>query len=646
MYKHKIIASLTSYGDRIHTVNMTIETILNQTLKADKVILWLSEDEFSMNTIPQALHKLALNGLTIKFCKDLKSYKKLIPTLKFFPNDIIITFDDDVLYKNNIIEKLYNSYLEEPNVIHCMRGHKMTFDANIKLQPYNNWSMLSNCFQSKYEIFPTGVAGILYFPGCFNNEVFNEERFLTLAPHGDDIWFKAMSLLQGVKSKIVMQTEEEIDNLSFIDNTQTNGLWSQINQFEESGNDKQIKAVFEYYDIYHLLLKKMRSTDIVFTNIYNNDLVSIVIITHNRFMLLQRALNSAIEQTHKNIEIIIVDDASCDETYKVVQEFIKKDLRIRYIKNSINLGSNKSRNIGIKAAKGKFIAGLDDDDEFTKDRIQTLLKNYNSDYSFITSWNIVIKKDGKKSLRKPKSEIYLKDIKVNNLLMNQGLIEKQRLIDINMYDEELQACQDYDLWMRLILKFGKAKVVQEYLQIVHEDDNIKRISSPSHKKFKGYFKFYKKYKYLMNIRDKKDWIYNLYKLRDKPLSKKTLFILLHDLNEKRLSSYYNQNYGLKDRYNSITKLYTFINDLDKSKQYILYGYGSIGKLILPHLQKNILGIIDTSLQEKYIQNIQVMQLNDLKKHNNISILVTPVIHYAEIIKELQKFTTNIIPVEI
>lgn len=249
---NKIIASLTSYGVRINTVSTAIRSILDQTLKADKLILWLSQDEFNIDNIPDSLKQLQNSCFEILFCEDIKSYKKLIPTLKKYPNDVVITFDDDIVYKKDIIEKLVKSYKKYPNVIHCVRGHKILFEKNSKIKSYNDWELLSNDFSPGFNVFPTGGAGALYPPNCFYKDISNKNTFLNLAPCGDDIWFKAMTLKQGLKCKIVGQSNNEYMKLNYIDGTQKNGLWLN-NLDEEKGNNLQIKRVFKKYNLMGLL---------------------------------------------------------------------------------------------------------------------------------------------------------------------------------------------------------------------------------------------------------------------------------------------------------------------------------------------------------------------------------------------------------
>lgn len=121
--KPALIVSLTSYPERINTVSQAINTLLQQTLKPDKLILWLANEQFPNKELdlPADLLKLKELGLEINWCEDLKSYKKLIPSLHLFPDDIIVTADDDLYYQPDWLESLYKSYLKNPDCIHTRK---------------------------------------------------------------------------------------------------------------------------------------------------------------------------------------------------------------------------------------------------------------------------------------------------------------------------------------------------------------------------------------------------------------------------------------------------------------------------------------------------------------------------------------------
>lgn len=369
-----------------------------------------------------------------------------------------------------------------------------------------------------------------------------------------------------------------------------------------------------------------------------NSLISVIITTKDRRILLERALNSVLNQTYRNIEIIIVNDASKDETKKFLESIQKKDLRIRVINNEKNLGSNPSRNLAINIAKGKFIAGLDDDDEFLPNRLELLIKNYDKKYSFITSNNRLIFDNSYIDTNMP-DIVTLKMMTFSNVVMNQGLIKLSRIKKVGKYDEKLTACQDYDLWMRLVIKYGNIKVLREVTQKVFSEESRLRISSKSKNKFSAYFRFYKTYKYLMNNKAKKYHLYRLYDIRNKNLSLKTILTIAQNKEKIENLDYFIRNKVYKE---FISNIITW--EQSKERKYILYGYGTIGKIILPILKDSLLAIIDSTLENnniKEINNIPIIKKESLIEFKDCSIIITPIIHYEKIKAELKEFNLEI-----
>ena len=252
----KIIVSLTTHGKRIHDVFLTIESLFLQSIKADKIVLWLSETEFCRDNIPEMLKKAEKRGLTIEFCKDIRSYTKLIPSLAKYPDDLIITVDDDSLYPFDMIEKLVVAYRKRPDVIHCHRAHKIVFSKDGRLEDYKKWGLCSSNTVPSLTIVPTGAGGILYFPGCFHEDIANEELFLKLSPHGDDLWFKAMSLLKNVKCGIIEEQDNSISRRIEMEGSQANSLWSR-NKNPREGNNTQIAAVFNHYKELNSIIRQV-----------------------------------------------------------------------------------------------------------------------------------------------------------------------------------------------------------------------------------------------------------------------------------------------------------------------------------------------------------------------------------------------------
>ena len=199
----RVIVSLTTYPGRIKSVHETINTLKNQSIKPDKVILYLSEQEFPKKNkgLPRNLTKLCDDCFEIHWIKKtLYSFQKLIPALKEYPNAVIVTADDDILYKNNWLELLVNAYLENPTLIHCHRVHRIRYNGN-NIMPYNLWRMAIKNESVLYNNFLTGVGGVLYPPRCLDKNVTNSKEFLDLCPKADDIWIKSkrcIDLLIGI----------------------------------------------------------------------------------------------------------------------------------------------------------------------------------------------------------------------------------------------------------------------------------------------------------------------------------------------------------------------------------------------------------------------------------------------------------------
>jgi len=237
-----LLISLTSYGARVQTVHHTILSLLCQSIRPQKIILWLAENEFNLSDLPKSLLGLQQNGLEIAFCPDIRSYKKLIPTLKAYPNKTIATFDDDVIYPVDHLEKLLMAHKAFPNAVICHRAHRMVKDNQGSFVDYLKWQFdIAERLPAK-DIFPVGIGGVLYPAGCFDEEVLNEEAFMSLAPTADDLWFKMMAIKKDTLAKVIDEPMPYDDYLQ-IPLTQTQSLW----QNNQANNNIQLQAILTAY---------------------------------------------------------------------------------------------------------------------------------------------------------------------------------------------------------------------------------------------------------------------------------------------------------------------------------------------------------------------------------------------------------------
>lgn len=231
----------------------------------------------------------------------------------------------------------------------------------------------------------------------------------------------------------------------------------------------------------------------------NSYSISVIITTFNRLNLLGRALSSLENQTFKDFEVIVSDDCSDVDVNDFLNKY-KKDsqLTIRYRRNSENKGACYTRNEGIKIARGKYIAGLDDDDEFTPNRLEMLLHAYNSKFSFVSSNTLVIEKQGSKRLFKSEREISLSNVLWANNVGTQVFVERDRILKIGGFDTNLSSAQDADMWIRLIEQYGTALRLKDVTYILHTEHDMPRIST-SNKKISGMEGIYEKHKSKMSL---------------------------------------------------------------------------------------------------------------------------------------------------
>ncbi|WP_444934177.1 glycosyltransferase family A protein [Microbulbifer sp. JTAC008] len=259
--KHSIVVSLTSYGKRIHDIHLCIESLFQQSLKADLIVLWLSTKEFPDYMLPNILMRQVDRGLRVEFVdEDLGPYTKYYYALQKFPDSLIVTVDDDILYPMDTIDMLYQSYLKFPSHIFCHRAHRIGVDKKGNILPYNKWRTTRETWKCNmnikpsYRVFPTGVGGVLYYPGSLHPDVLNKDKFLELCPSADDIWLKAMSMRQGVRCARVPDVRFWRDRFLTIPGCQASGLKKQ-NLKGKCGNDKKIHRVFSEYNLSQLLLE-------------------------------------------------------------------------------------------------------------------------------------------------------------------------------------------------------------------------------------------------------------------------------------------------------------------------------------------------------------------------------------------------------
>jgi len=187
-----VVASLTSYPARINCVWLVVKSLFLQTYKPDRVILWLAEEQFPTKELPRNLTIMQNYGLEIMWVKDIYGHKKYrVPVMEQTSNEVIITFDDDIVYSPKCIERLMAVHKKHPNSLVCERGQ--TYDDKKECNP-GRWKTISDTgvIVPTYSMNPSPGGGCLIPFGAFHPDAVKEECFRRLAYKNDDLWYMFM----------------------------------------------------------------------------------------------------------------------------------------------------------------------------------------------------------------------------------------------------------------------------------------------------------------------------------------------------------------------------------------------------------------------------------------------------------------------
>jgi hypothetical protein len=236
-----VIVTLTTIPSRINKVDITIRSILCQEHRPEKVILWLNHE--LKGKLPRHLTELESEIFEINFRGLTSSHRKLIFALQEYPENCLITCDDDLIYHPHWLKKLYTAHLENPEDIIANSCRMITYKDG-QLMPYKAWEVVKNKNFTNPKLVPIGFAGVLYPSGSLYHEVTNSELFMKLAPKADDLWFKAMATLQGTS---IRKPESQAPRPLHVIGSQGASL-SRVN-VDQDMNRKQWQALTVYYQL-------------------------------------------------------------------------------------------------------------------------------------------------------------------------------------------------------------------------------------------------------------------------------------------------------------------------------------------------------------------------------------------------------------
>lgn len=254
------IVSLTTYPPRINSAWWAIESILRQTLKPHRVVLWIAKDDLAKMKIPQSLEVLQGRGLEIRISDtNYRVATKLIPSLKEFPDANVATIDDDRCYDSGLLEMLWQRHTEFPNCIVSPAMKDIRFSAKrggidylledttiVDPSQCSPYDQSGDVFKDPGFYIFEGFRGVFYPCGAFTQEVFDQEAYNGLTPVADDPFFVAQAILKGTKSiSLSEEPSRQLCNPEEFPNTQQCGIFRD----HLRANGSMLYRILYYYDL-------------------------------------------------------------------------------------------------------------------------------------------------------------------------------------------------------------------------------------------------------------------------------------------------------------------------------------------------------------------------------------------------------------
>ena len=235
-----VIVSLTSIPSRLKIVHLVIRSLLDQTVRPEKILLWLHRDLKS--EIPPKLQKLTSDRFEICYSDKRGPHRKLVETLRLFPDKHIVTCDDDHIYPPDWIERLQQEHQRYPDAIVAHMCRVFRYEG-ADLRPYRQWHGEREGHGSPLTL-AVGWGGVWYPPASLHRDVTSREMYDSLAPRADDMWFKAMSIRQGTQTRRTTHPLPEPGPIIF-----SQGLSLQTTNIGEDDNRKQWLKLANHFQI-------------------------------------------------------------------------------------------------------------------------------------------------------------------------------------------------------------------------------------------------------------------------------------------------------------------------------------------------------------------------------------------------------------
>lgn len=247
--RRRVVVSLTTYPPRIDTVWQSLRSIFSQSYLPDKIVLYLAKSDFPDREadLPRSLLDMLWYDFEIRWVDvDLKPHKKWYWAFSDFKDDLVVTIDDDLIYRRTMLEELVAAHEAHPGAVIASRTHLIMFDADGAMCPYNEWILEAGHAHPRLvdvesqRLFATTGAGTLFDPPLFPEWAFNRDLIERFCLSADDVWLKLAEVAAGIP--VVAATSEQL--LTYVPGTQEVALCHQ--NLGDGGNDVCLGALIEY----------------------------------------------------------------------------------------------------------------------------------------------------------------------------------------------------------------------------------------------------------------------------------------------------------------------------------------------------------------------------------------------------------------
>ena len=240
VHRSGLLVSFTSFPTRANDVWKVVECMKRQTYMPDKILLWLSKEQFpTSESVPKSLRDCQDSVFEIRMVDgDIRSHKKYFYVSSEYPDSLVFLIDDDIYYPTDIIERSVKALVEHPNSIICNYGYHIG-QVGGEILPYKSWRREYK-YSTDADLFFGSGGGTLFKPSNLYVDLTNIEKAIELTPIADDIWLNAMVRLARIPICL-------LDNGQILPTGIENNVKLAKDNISKNRNDVQLKDVINYY---------------------------------------------------------------------------------------------------------------------------------------------------------------------------------------------------------------------------------------------------------------------------------------------------------------------------------------------------------------------------------------------------------------